>query len=94
MLGLVVPTAEETKESHPDIYAESFAPLEWGGDVDLSRLTSDQFQTVYELSRAAYDEFLAKFSTAESRKAVSGTHAKWVEYLQALESDPRLQRSG
>ena len=90
MVPLVAEVAETMKISHPRIYAASFQDLEWGGDVDLSKLDKDDFATVYDASRNSYEKFLNRMAESGRELEGSGIFQMWQEYLRALEADPRF----
>jgi hypothetical protein len=86
MVPLVYPVAEKARSNFPALHDAAFGPLEWGGDIDLGFLDSDQFGILYSLTCEEYQLFLE--ANPDSEK-VSGKLAMWKEYLAALESDPR-----
>ena len=87
MVPLVDGVAERMKVTHPGIYKKAFEALEWGGDVDLTELSAEEFQEVTRATHAEFQAYLDNNPDAET--ATPGYVGKWREYLQALNDDER-----
>ena len=87
MLGLVDEIGLSLERDRPDIYAKAF-PSIGIGEVYLNTLDRDEFRAVYEATRSRYDSLVEKAHAEGGGDPVA--LAAWEEYLNALETDPRL----